>query len=130
MLHRVLDQLGRPGGWSPWGVLSTSLPQEHSRERSLLVSPQHLGHLRQDGILRATLVTDPSGMVRRGGEVTTQNARQVAMTILRDRFVAVENRGGEGGRMGGWWWGGGLSLPPKMFLRQSLLMGFLDRNHN
>ena len=56
-------QSARPAGGvlmdgRSWGMLSTSLPQEHLREQSPLVSPLRLDHL--DGTLRATLLASPS----------------------------------------------------------------------
>ena len=48
---------------------SSSLPQEHSREHSPLVGPLRLGHLRRDGALKATPLTDPSSVSGVGGGV-------------------------------------------------------------
>ena len=51
-------------------MLSTSLTQEHSRERRPLVSPLRLGHLRRGKTMRATsLAAPPSDLGGRGGVI-------------------------------------------------------------
>ena len=63
-----MAQRARPAGGvlvdeRSWGVQSTSLPREHSRERG----PPRRGHLRRDATLRATPLAGPSCSGQAGG---------------------------------------------------------------